>query len=169
MHRLCKPLLKTAYQPIAMQPKDALYHFQRTKNFWIPGHTCVIKREVLIKYGGFNQKLKERCDWFIFHQIALLEGMVYIPGPLAFLYIHPRSYSAQRNRSRAGRKMEAKAMLEILDQKSLRTTRQLFYQALLLSWICKTIPMEFLKPKRWSVLYYFFMKQVRKIAGFLDN
>lgn len=161
-HLLSYSLLPGTSSPLVLYPDRLLKLFQRTK-FWIPGHTTIVKKESVIKYGKFNKNLREKCDWFLFHQIALHEGVIYIPEVLAYIYSHPNSYSAQILRLKEARRAVAKELLSVLDKKEFKQTRKLFYRATLLGWIYREIPLEFLKPKRWKPFLLFVKKRVLRI------
>ncbi len=103
-------LLPEVTQPMIFNSEQVVMLLRNT-NFWVPGHTTIFKREVLDKYGSFNPKLGSRCDWYLVHRIALLEGIIYIPEALSVLYTHGESYSAN-----ASKKMAALELLNLLDE-----------------------------------------------------
>ena len=73
-------------------PKEIVDVFFKT-DFWIAGHTTIIKKELVINYGGLNEDLGPFCDWFLFHSIALNFGVAYIPEDLSVWRINKKSYS----------------------------------------------------------------------------
>ncbi|MBU4348068.1 glycosyltransferase [Patescibacteria group bacterium] len=67
------------------------------KGFFIPGHTSIMKKQYLLEIGGFPKELKWHCDWFSLYILAFRYGFCYVHKRLAFLRIHPNSYSVSRN------------------------------------------------------------------------
>lgn len=161
-HLLSKPLLSGITSSVAYYA-DQILKVLQTKDFWIPGHTAILKRNSAIKYERFKKSLREKCDWFLFHQIALHEGVVYIPETLAYLYQHTRSYSAQIANSKELRRSVAKEVLSILDQKQCNESRKLFHKAAILGWAFREVPFEFFKPKRWGAFIHLLKKRLLKI------
>lgn len=162
-HLLANRLLKSYSSPVAFYPKDLQKVFARTP-FWIPGHTTIIKKESVIKFGRFNQDLKEKCDWFLLHEIALHEGVVYIPEVLAYWYMHSKSYSAQVLRSKKDRKLVTKNLLAVLRKKEYKASRTLFYKSTILAWTFWEVPLEFLRPKTFLAFPYLVKRKLRKLC-----
>lgn len=75
-------LIETATKTLIFRPKDIVKIF-RTTHFWIPGHTTIAKRELILKNGGYRENLRYLGDWFLVHSIALQAGAAYIPKELA--------------------------------------------------------------------------------------
>ncbi|MBI3508848.1 MAG: glycosyltransferase [Chlamydiia bacterium] len=157
-HLFSFPLLKGVSAPVVLQP-DTLIKQLQTSNFWIPGHTTIVKKESVIRYGKFEAAIREKCDWYLFHYIALNEGVVYLPEVLAYLYSHSHSYSAKLVRTKETRKAGARQFLKFLDQ---QPSQKLFYRACLLGWVFRAIPAEFLKPNRWSAFLHLVARKLRK-------
>lgn len=162
-HLLSNSLIPGTPSPVAFYPGQLIKVFQST-NFWIPGHTTIVKKQSVIKYGGFNKNLREKCDWFLFHQVALHEGVVYIPEVLAYWYMHANSYSAQICRSKETKRAVTRELLSLLRTKELKESRKRFYQATLLGWAYKETPLEFFKPKTISAFFYLVRKKLLKIV-----
>lgn len=160
-HLLSNSLIPGVTSPIAFYP-DQLIPILRTTEFWIPGHTAILKKSSAIKYEKFKKNLKEKCDWFLFHQIALQEGVVYIPETLAYWYIHTSSYSAQNSRSKEQKKAVAREILSTLDQ--FNESRKLFHKATILRWAFSEVPLEFFKPKRIGAFFELVKKKLLRIS-----
>ncbi len=162
-HLLSDALLTGYTAPVAFYP-DALLKVLQTTTFWIPGHTTIVKRNSIHKYGRFNRDLREKCDWFLSHQIALHEGIVYIPEVLAYWYIHTNSYSSQSSRHKNERKIVTKEILKVLQKKENQETRKLFYQATLMRWAFWEAPLAFMKPKTFPAFLLFVKRRFRTLS-----
>ena len=68
--------------PKIFSAQEIIDVFFRT-NFWIPGHTAIVKKDLLLQYGGLNEELGPFCDWFLLHSIALDHGAAYLPQNLS--------------------------------------------------------------------------------------
>lgn len=75
-------LLNDAHGVQTFTPQTIIDAF-RKKNFWIPGHTAIVRKSHLLKLGGFPESLGYLSDWFVWHSIALESGAVYIPKELS--------------------------------------------------------------------------------------
>jgi glycosyltransferase involved in cell wall biosynthesis len=135
-------------------------------NFWIPGHTTIVKKESVIKYGGFRKELLEKCDWYLFHLIALKEGLAYLPRTLSYIYCHSASYSANISVNKDLKKKSANAVISILSKNDE------FFSLFIRSTLIKHIVVQnylvlFRSFKVWSIFYYCFNIAYlkRKIKG----
>lgn len=72
--------------------QQVLKLFKRT-NFWIPGHTVIVKKEAYLKYAPQEKQLGSLADWVINHTMALQEGIGYIPQSLIAMRCHENNYS----------------------------------------------------------------------------
>lgn len=90
----------------------------RTSHFWIPGHTSIIKRESLLKYGGFQEKLEFLYDWFLLHSIALNEGVAYIPKTLSVWRRHQSTYSFELESDKQKRHKVYWQLIHLLSEKN---------------------------------------------------
>lgn len=88
----------------------------RDYNFWIPGHTAVIRRESFEKGGGVNHKFGPKSDWFLYHSIALESGFGYIPETLAYWRAVSSSYTSQLADS-VKRESWKEEVMKVLSQK----------------------------------------------------
>lgn len=79
-------------QPTPLSPSDLL-HIHKRYNFFIPGHTTIVKRTELEKIGFFAEELGYFCDLFAHSQIALEKGALYIPQVGAFIRMVPQEGS----------------------------------------------------------------------------
>lgn len=150
----CSRLLKTPH-PYHIFSADDLKLIFRRSNFWIPGHTTIVKKETYLKYGAFNERLSYHCDWFLLHNIALFEGAAYLPEKLAVMRCHSHSYSAQEGNLR--KKKSYTDMFQWLQENP--KTEKAFLHATLLREMTKTLFIQFFfSPKRWIYFYYLFVK-----------
>lgn len=144
------PDLKTI---TVFKPNQILQIFQKT-DFWIAGHTSIIKRESVLKHK-YNPALKFLCDWFLLHRIALVEGVAYIPETLSVWWIHNQSYSSNFLENVKKKKEVYNNTLRVLFEDEKKTIRMLFMKSGLLSVQFKTIFWDLcFIPKYWPFLFY---------------
>lgn len=129
-------LLKQQTHATTFSPEELILLF-RKKNFWIPGHTSIVKKECIYKYGKFNPKLDYLCDWFLLHTIALKEGIGYIPEFLAVICIDLNSYSLKKRSDKKFRESLYWIIFDLLSKKENQELRTLFKKSCLLKFIFK--------------------------------
>jgi glycosyltransferase involved in cell wall biosynthesis len=108
-------LLPNCKAPRFFSQKEMVPLFQTT-NFWIPGLTCVVKREILKKHGHLDPQLENISDWFCFHKIALLEGVGYIPEALISMRLHDQTYTSRVKRDKKRRRATYRYLLKYLNE-----------------------------------------------------
>jgi glycosyltransferase involved in cell wall biosynthesis len=146
------PLLP-AQDHVVILPPPALIEVLRTSDFWIPGHTSIVKRESLIKYGGFREKLEHLCDWFLLHTIALQEGAAYIPKTLSVWRHRGNNYSATHTRSKQHRQAIHRQLFIELSRQESRALRRAFARSTLLRSYVKSCFWFLLgRPRYWDFL-----------------
>ncbi len=92
-HILTKKLLPPSSKPCVFSPKEII-SFCSKRQFMISGHTAIVKKASMEKYGFYNPKLYCWMDWFLFHSIALSESTAYIPETLCAMRLHPNTYTS---------------------------------------------------------------------------
>lgn len=146
------PAIEGVKEPTAFPPASLIKLF-RTTNFWISGHTAILKRELFFKYGGLDATAGQYCDWILLHEIALNEGAAYIPEALSVWIQHPLCYSKQAN-EKENRDL-CRRYFKKLSQKDQRSRRKLFSKAGFLIPIIKDRFFWFLlRPQYWDFLFY---------------
>jgi len=109
----------------------------RTTNFWVTGASCITKRELIAKYGHFVPELENLSDWFLFHTIALNEGVGYIPEVLTSMRVHDQSLTNQVKRNKKRRRATYHHLLHIL--RTNKDLRRRFLDAGLLDFIFRDL------------------------------
>jgi glycosyltransferase involved in cell wall biosynthesis len=144
-----RPLLPGVKDPCIFKADDFVQICKKT-NFYLPGHTIVIKKEALLQFGGYDEKLGSGCDWFLHHSIALKYGAAYLPYTLSLWRSSNNNYSIS---DRKKRKVIYRRMLEILMQKTNLTLRSQFKKSTLLRVAVFTLFWEILlQPRNWDIL-----------------
>jgi glycosyltransferase involved in cell wall biosynthesis len=87
-------LLNTNQPYHVFHPHQTLELFRKT-SFWIPGHTSVLRTQYAREYGGYQEALKQFSDFYLFHKVALLHSIGYVPEPLSGMRMVSNSFSAQ--------------------------------------------------------------------------
>ena len=75
--------------------------------------STIVKREALIKAGGYLPELKWSCDFFAHNVVGLRHGICYIPEPLVCVREHQNQFGGWRKRDRAE---ERKIIMNMLDK-----------------------------------------------------
>lgn len=119
---------------------DSLLDLYLTTSFSVPGSTCIVKKELLLKtYGFLDPHLENLSDWFLFNQIALFEGVVYLPETLLVMRQHAHTYTAQVKTNKVRRRQVYSYLLNILSLKENYKVREKFKQAGLLTFIFREL------------------------------
>lgn len=134
---LTQKLLEHAGEPLIFSSSIIANIFRKT-NFWIPGHTCVAKRDLLKQYGFFNACLHSRMDWFLLHTIALFEGIGYIPETLSAMRHHKNSYSVSCNKNKSIEQEMRRHFFELLKKPENTKLKKKYKKAALLGFLFKS-------------------------------
>ncbi|HEY4831875.1 MAG TPA: glycosyltransferase family 2 protein [Waddliaceae bacterium] len=148
-------LLPNCLKPRIFTRHEMIPLFQTT-NFWIPGSTCVVKQEVLKKYGHLDPQLENISDWFCFHKISLFEGVGYIPEALISMRLHDQTYTSRVKRDKKRRRKTYRYLLEHLSKN--KELREPFKKSGLLSFIFRELYWKL----RFHPRYFDFWSYVKK-------
>lgn len=147
-----KKLLPTATAIEKFSPEKVLSLF-KTSPFWIPGTTCIVKRDLFLQYGGLDAQLENLSDWFLCHHLALFQGVIYIPEILTSMRLHSQTYT---NQVKKNKKRKRRVYRHLLNKLSLKENKEIcrrFIEAKLLSFISRELSWKLLlNPKYWK--YY---------------
>lgn len=130
------PLIADASECQHYPPEKVVSMCQKT-TFWIPGHTSIVKREAIVRFGGFDTQLKHLCDWFLLHAIAMNEGAVYLPKTLALMRFHKKTYTKNQTMQRKDLKRTYRYALQKLS--ACPRLRAQFKRSTLLTFIFKDL------------------------------
>lgn len=155
-------LIATANKTLVFRPKDIVNVF-RTTHFWIPGHTTIAKRELILKNGGYRENLRYLGDWFLVHAIALQEGAAYIPKELAAWRQEKKCRSTEQREDPSVAKTCQWNVFETLKKEKNRHLHRLFRKSGLLDFYARqNLEKLWLDPYHWSFIlrltkkYFFF-------------
>jgi len=126
--------------------KNELIEVIHQTDFYVTGTSCVVRRSLLDQYGGFDPKLENIADWFLFHKIAFSEGIAYIPETLISMRVHDQAYTSCVKRD----KKRKRATFHYLLRKLLedQTLRQDFIKAGLLDFVFRDLKWKlYLNPR----------------------
>lgn len=123
--------LYASKQPCYFNP-DTLAEKIINDDFWIAGHTSLIKRSALKEAGDFRTELKWHCDWFAFHVIGFRYGVCYVPEPLSALRVMLSSYSASGKKKKEQKNVLTN-ILELLKSQPYADVRPMFKKSGILS------------------------------------
>lgn len=155
-------LLEGVTEVQIFRPKKLLSVFQNT-HFWIPGHTSIIKRASLLRFGGFDPRLEFLCDWLLIHTIALTEGVAYIPETLSVWRQHPKTYSAECQSNTDKMKRAYRNLFVVLSETTKRSVRPLIRKSTILHFYVKELFRELLfRPQYWDFLAAIVVKVLRR-------
>ncbi len=119
----------------------------RNSNFWVPGVSCITAIEILKKYGLPNPRLENISDWFLFHHIALFEGIGYIPHIGIAMREQEGSYTSQVKKDRKRRNATYWAVLDIVSKD--RLMRKRFRDAAILTFIFDNLFWKLIVRPQW--------------------
>jgi len=77
-------------------PQEALTRFV-SHHMVIPGFSAIAKRASMAELGDFDEALGPQSDYFLFHALAALHGVVFIDTPVAVMRMSKSTYSGSAN------------------------------------------------------------------------
>lgn len=133
--------------------KSEIVNIFRKSNFWVPGVSCIVTLETLKKYGPHNPQLENLSDWFLFHHIALYEGVDYIPKVGIAMRENSDSYTKTVKKDRKRRNATYWKILEIVSQD--REMRRKFRHSTLLTFIFENLFWKLIfRPVWWDFFLF---------------
>lgn len=87
-----RPATMPAIKPCYISPDEAFNLLEKTDN-WVLSVVAILRRDVVLAAGGFDETLASFCDSYIERKIALESGFVFVPQVLGTWYVQPQSYS----------------------------------------------------------------------------
>ncbi len=129
----------------------------KATEFWIPGLTCIVKSDVLKKYGHLDPYLENISDWFCFHKIALFEGIGYIPDKLISMRLHDKTYTATVKRDKKRKRATYHYLLNHLHNNP--EIRSPFQKSGLLTFVFKELYWKL----RFNPRYFSYWRHLKKI------
>lgn len=149
-------LIEGADKPLVISPEESAPFFRKTL-FWIPGHTAIMKRDLVLQLGLFQDVLGPYCDWFLIHAIAFLSGVIYIPRDYAVMRKMPASYSTKIGKNKAKTKAYQDALLRHLETLPNKELIAQFKKSGILRSILRPHFLRFtFFPKYWDQLFLFY-------------
>lgn len=133
----------------------------REKDYWIPGHSTFLKREYVLKYGGFDEKLKHHCDWFLNIEIALRHGFGYLSESLTTMRIHEKSFSSKTKKIKNEVFEIFNNIFEKIDKSDIEF-KKAFKRSIVYNQLGHNIILHlFYKPKYWNYLMLLLYKKTK--------
>ena len=93
---------------------------------WLSTNGALVRRDDIVRMGGYSQKLAWHADWFVIQAIALRRGLCIIPEPLAALRVLNTSYSAQGMSNTKQQKIVFKELFRLLNEKNNKDLKNYF-------------------------------------------
>lgn len=88
---------------IQVEPEEILgYEFTRN---YVSTSGVLVKKDYLIKTGGFNEKIRYSEDWDLWLKLAQLGGFAYVDEPLIEIRRHGTNLSSQVDKMLEGEKL----------------------------------------------------------------
>lgn len=139
-------------EPEVLMPHAVMRLFQ-TSDFWITAPTCITKRGVIEKHGGYVRGLENLDDWFLSHRIALHEGVAYLPETLLAIRQQSNSLTQAVKKNSKRRRATYWALLNTLQKKENHQTKQLFKKSSTLAFVFENLFWKtLLTPQYWSYI-----------------
>ncbi len=85
---------------------------------WLSTNGALVRRDEIMRMGGYNKKLEWHADWFANQAIALRRGLCVIPEPLTALRVLKTSYSAQGMNNLNRQNEVYKELFRVLNEKN---------------------------------------------------
>ncbi len=153
-----KPVKYEIYNFLPLQnskifgPEETVSYFRKS-GFTLLSFTCVYKRSLLKKYGGYDTSLKSLADFYLNTQIALRHPIGYIPRPLAAARIVPNSYGEKFRKNHSEKKKIYDRLFQLVCVVESPEFRRSFLKARLLCFGgLSTLYYMVSNPKYWRLL-----------------
>lgn len=146
--------------PCEFSPANALKLF-RTTNFRISTPASIFKKSSVLKMGGYRIGTKMLADWLLNCQIALNDGFIYAPVPLASLRQPTRaaSYSSRIYKNKKGRE---EAYVDVIQAIEQSPAKDLYKKSLIIYQLGFDILIFLIKNHRyWNYLPSLFLKKIK--------
>lgn len=155
-------LMATDSPYLILHPEQTVERFRKT-DFWIPGHTSVVRTEIARRYGGYQNQIRHFSDFYLVHRIALTQPIAYIPEGLSAMRLVSNSFSAQ---SHANPKIRYDSCRNLLNLILKDECKKLFQKSTLLRPTLKSNLLRIIfTPKYWGFLWPVIFKKGRKILS----
>ena len=112
------------------------------------GASCIVNRELILTYGPHQPKLENLSDWFLFHTIALKEGIGYIPEVLTSMRVHEKSLTHRVKNDKKRRRKTYRYLLHLLRNND--ALRHDFLQSGLLDFVFRDLKWKLYLNPRYS-------------------
>lgn len=144
---------------LILLPDETIEKFQKT-SFWIPGNSSIMRTTWALRYGGYQEALKQHSDFYLFHKIALSRPIAYIPMAIAAMRIVAGSYSAT---CLANSKIRLESQCNLLNLVLQDELRDRFVKSTLLAPMIKRLKYKVIRtPRYWRFLFPLIRKKIRK-------
>ena len=156
-----KPMGTAEYRIFSNQ--EIIKTLLKTK-YWFPGHSVIIKKKYVIKYGGYKETFQHFTDFILHMRIAINHGLAYMPIPLSCMRINSNSFSLKK------RTLNEKFQLFQIIMDEVRLDKE-FDNKVKKSAVLNHLRGEFLlflifRPKYWTYIYPIIF---HRLLRFLDN
>jgi glycosyltransferase involved in cell wall biosynthesis len=101
-------------RPAFLSPDD-LVALERRGRLMIVSHSAIVRRSVVLEFGGFLPDLRWHCDWFLTYAGAFRHGLCHIPETLSEVHLHGTSYYGAGHQKAAHAEV-MKRLLELLHE-----------------------------------------------------
>ncbi|MCH9609639.1 MAG: hypothetical protein S4CHLAM45_00250 [Chlamydiales bacterium] len=165
-NEITKVKLLESQTTVCLSPEEASEAMMR-RNFSIPGHTSIIKRQYLEELGGYDEKLKHFTDWFLLLCIAFRYGVIYLPEGLSVIRYHKKNFSTAQFSDKSVMKETTEAVLNKVEEQSIAVQKRFFQSGSLASLYEHCSSKLCWSPKYWP--YYFYTKRKKKFLRRYNN
>lgn len=145
-------------------PFESIKIFRKAANF-ICSPATLYKRDMLLRFNGYEAPLESLCDFYLNCKAALHYPIAYIPEPLASVRMHVvnGSYGDRIRKSLKKRMKATRYLLELVFKKEGRAFKKAFFQADLFSrigyFLIYTVAFT---PKYWHYLPLFSYRVLKR-------
>jgi glycosyltransferase involved in cell wall biosynthesis len=129
----------------------------------ITSNSVVVRRDALLKSGGYPKALEWHSDSFAYLVVALRYGACVVPETLAYLRGRTDSYSQIGMRDQIRQRAVLTAMLEILARPEYRDIRRAFRKcpSNFSPWRTAILRLQLERPRDWDLLLPYLLWKIR--------
>jgi glycosyltransferase involved in cell wall biosynthesis len=141
---------------------DQIANVMNKNHFFLAGNTTILKKKIYCEMGEYDINLKQHCDIFLHHKIAMRYNIGYISQALACIRSHLNSYSVKNRDQNTLKNIYLKIFDEIKKMKNKEKKR--FKKSRFIAhfrWpVLKTI---LIRPWLWNFLFYISLEDYKLI------
>ncbi len=118
--------------------------------FFIYSNGIIFRRDLVLKYGKYQEGIANLCDWYLNNQVALNHGLIYVPQVFSGLRMSEESYSGQIKKDRKYREDAYSNLMKKIEEGDIGFRKAIKESGALGQLGVRMIEYLFKHPKYWG-------------------